>query len=65
MVPTSHERIKIARVREYDFNKIENEILHLVETAKTYDATMTVKSLKAIIPEYNPQNPDYQTLCQS
>ena len=65
VVPTSHERIKIARVREYDFNKIENEILHLVETAKTYDATMTVKSLKAIIPEYNPQNPDYQTLCQS
>lgn len=65
VLPTSHERIKIARVREYDFDKIENEILHLIETAKTYDAEMTVKSLKAIIPEYSPQNPEYQKICQS
>ena len=65
VLPTSHECIKIARVREYDFDKIENEILHLIETAKTYDAEMTVKSLKAIIPEYSPQNPEYQKICQS
>ncbi len=65
VLPTSHERIKIARVREYDFDKIENEILHLIEIAKTYDTEMTVKSLKDIIPEYSPQNPEYQKICQS
>lgn len=65
VLPTSHERIKIARVREYEFDKVSQEIIALIETAKTYNKENTVKSLKALIPEYNPQNPNYQKLCQS
>lgn len=65
VLPTSHERIKIAKVREYNFDKVEQDILSLIEIAKSYDAAKTVKTLKSIVPEYVPQNPEYKNLCQS
>ncbi len=65
VLPTSHERIKIAKVREYNFDKVEQDILSLIEIAKSYDAAKTVKTLKSIVPEYAPQNPEYKNLCQS
>ena len=65
VLATSHERIKIARVREYEFDKVSQEIIALIETAKTYDQENTIKSLKALIPEYHPQNPNYQKLFQA
>ena len=65
VLATSHERIKIARVREYEFDKVSQEIIALIETAKTYDQENTIKSLKVLIPEYHPQNPNYQKLFQA
>ena len=52
MLPTSNPKIKIAKVREYDFNEARHQIDNLIDTALTYDATNTVRMMKRIVPEY-------------
>ncbi len=52
VLPTSNPKIKIAKVREYDFNEARHQIDNLIDTALTYDATNTVRMMKRIVPEY-------------
>ena len=54
VLPTSHKKIKIARVREYDFAEASSRIGALIETARTYDAAKTVEMMGDIVPEYKP-----------
>ena len=60
--PTFHEKIRIAQVRDYDFDKVSKDIDELIEIAKTYDKMATVKKMKEIVPEYKSNNSVYEVL---
>ena len=61
-LPTPHKRIKRAKVREYDFEEIKNEVIKLqavVETGKTFDV---VRQMKLIVPEFISKNSIYEEI---
>ena len=60
--PTFHEKIRIAQVREYDYEQVEKDIDELVEIAKQFDNMATVKKMKEIVPEYKSNNSVYEEL---
>jgi FlaA1/EpsC-like NDP-sugar epimerase len=60
--PTFHEKIRIAEVREYDYEKVRQEIDELVAIAKQYDNMETVKKMKMMVPEYKSNNSVYEEL---
>ncbi len=60
--PTFHEKIRIAQVREYDYDEVNKAIEDLVETAKLYDNMETVRKMKKIVPEYKSNNSIYEKL---
>ena len=60
--PTFHEKIRIAEVRHYDYEKVNKEIDELVEISKQYDNMATVKKMKEIVPEYKSNNSVYVEL---
>ena len=60
--PTIHPKIKIASVREYQYDealKNEEELLHL---SFTYDDMKIVKKMKEIVPEYKSRQSKYEAL---
>ena len=57
--PTFHEKIRIAQVREYDFEEVSREIDELVDVAKQFDDMATVRKMKQIVPEYISNNSVY------
>ena len=60
--PTFHEKIRIADVREYDYDKVSKDLDELVDIAKQYDNMAIVKKMKEIVPEYKSNNSVYEVL---
>ena len=60
--PTFHNKIRIAEVRQYDYEEVNQEILDLIEISKQYDDMATVKKMKEIVPEYKSNNSKYEQL---
>lgn len=60
--PSFHEKIRIASVREYDYEEVNRDIEELVDMAKRYDNMVTVKKMKQIVPEYKSNNSVYEVL---
>ena len=60
--PTFHEKIRIAEVREYDYDEVCKDIEELVEIAQRYDDMATVAKMKQIVPEYKSNNSVYEKL---
>ena len=60
--PTFHEKIRIAQVREYDYEEVSKEIDELVEISKHFDDMETVRKMKEIVPEYKSNNSVYEKL---
>ena len=61
--PTFHEKIRIAKVREYDYEQVAKDIDELIEISKQYDDIATVRKMKEIVPEYKSENsPKYEKL---
>ena len=60
--PTFHEKIRIASVREYDYDEVNKDIEELVDMSKRYDNMTTVKKMKEIVPEYKSNNSEYEKL---
>ena len=60
--PTFHEKIRIAEVREYDYDEVCRDIDDLISIAKLYDDMNTVAKMKAIVPEYKSNNSIYEEL---
>ena len=63
--PTFHEKIRIAEVREYDFEEVTRNIDSLIEISKQYDDMTTVNKMKEIVPEYKSNNSKYEELDKS
>ena len=57
--PTFNEKIRIAQVREYDYDEVNREIEDLVEISKLFDNMNTVRKMKQIVPEYKSNNSIY------
>lgn len=60
--PTFHEKIRIAEVREYDYEEVCRDIDDLINIAKEYDDMKTVAKMKQIVPEYKSNNSVYEKL---
>ena len=60
--PTFHKKIRIAEVREYDFNQVSKDVDELIELSAHYDDMATVKKMKEIVPEYKSNNSKYEKL---
>ena len=60
--PTFHEKIRIAEVREYDYEQVCRDIDELIDIAKRYDDMATVAKMKEIVPEYKSNNSIYEKL---
>lgn len=61
-LPSFHKKIRIAKVKEYDFNQVSSEIDQLIELAKSFDEMSIVRKMKEIVPEYISQNSVYSML---
>lgn len=62
-LPTYHEKIKIGKVRTYNYSQIHLPIEELITTALKYDhSTDVVWQLKILIPEFKSQNSDYEAI---
>lgn len=60
--PSFHEKIRIAEVRQYDYDEVNRSIEELIEIAKCFDNMATVKKMKEIVPEYKSNNSVYEVL---
>lgn len=61
-LPTFHKKIKIAKVREYDYLQVCKQLDELSQIALTFDDMKIVGKMKAIVPEYKSQHSKYQVL---
>lgn len=61
-LPTHHEKIMIAKVRDYDFELIEQELNALSELLVQDDELKIVGKLKEIVPEFISQNSKFTIL---
>ena len=61
-MPSFHDKIRIAKVRQYDYDAVERDIEDLVEISKHYDDMATVKKMKEIVPEFKSNNSVYEVL---
>ncbi len=61
-LPTFHPKIKVAKVREYEFDAVATEIDTLVNEASTNDDMQIVAAMKRIVPEFKSQHSKYQVL---
>ena len=60
--PTFHEKIRIAEVREYDFEEVCKQVDDMIAISKQFDNMATVRKMKAIVPEYKSNNSVYEEL---
>ncbi|MEA5044005.1 MAG: nucleoside-diphosphate sugar epimerase/dehydratase [Petrimonas sp.] len=61
-IKTHHEKIMIARVREYEYEKVKDQIEELIEISYQYDDMRTVKKMKEIVPEFQSINSPYEAV---
>ena len=57
---THHEKIMIAKVREYVFNAVEADVYALLGHASSNDNHQVVLQMKKILPEYKSKNSKFE-----
>lgn len=60
--PSFHEKIRIAQVREYDYQQVCKDLTDLFAIAKTGTNMEIVKKMKQMVPEYKSMNSIYEQL---
>lgn len=61
-LPTFHPRIKVAKVREYEFDGVNADVENLVKSTVECDEMDIVGRMKRIVPEFRSQHSKYQVL---
>ena len=61
-LPSFNDKIRIAKVREYDYNNVEKDIEELAGIADKFDPLAIVRKMKDIVPEFKSMNSEYQVL---
>lgn len=59
-LPTTNEKIHIAKVRQYDYDVVAEQITQLTEYASEVNIAKTVRLMKRIVPEYKSQNSQFE-----
>ena len=60
--PTHHPKIKVASVREYEYQEAKRNEEELYQLSFSYDAMEVVKKMKQIVPEFKSQYSRYEVL---
>ena len=63
--PSFHEKIRIANVREYNYNDVCCDIDNLITISQRFDDMKTVQKMKEMVPEYKSKNSIYEQLDQT
>ena len=58
--PTSHDRIRIAKVREYEYDKARNVMTELERLSMVVEIPEMVKLMKATVPEFISKNSHFE-----
>ncbi len=61
-LPTFHSKIKVAKVREYEYSIVHQEIETLITGASRDNDMEIVARMKQIVPEFKSQHSKYQIL---
>lgn len=61
-LPTPHEKIRVAKVREFAYTPLANHIQELTDMAFTSEILTTVAFMKEIIPEFISKNSIFEKL---
>jgi len=61
-LPTFNEKIKIAKVREYDYNDVSARISDIISQAVSADDMTIVALMKALVPEFRSHHSKYEAL---
>lgn len=61
-LPTFHPKIKIAKVREYDYQTIKADVDDLIDKAYNGDDMTIVAKMKSIVGEFKSQHSKYEVL---
>lgn len=61
-LPTFNKKIKIAQVREYDFEEVSKQINELASISLHIDDMKIVGKMKEIVPEFKSQHSKYEAL---
>lgn len=57
-----HDKIRIAEVRQYNYEDVCKDVEELISIARNYDNMAIVKKMKEIVPEYKSNNSVYERL---
>lgn len=64
-IPTYHQKIMIAQVREYSFSVVREQFKELIQLAKMGKGWEVVRLMKAIVPEFKSNNSVFEKLDKS
>lgn len=59
---TDHPKIRIAKVREYEYDTVCRLLDELNEISKTFDEMKIVRQMKIIVPEFKSNNSKYEAV---
>ena len=62
VMPTYHDKIMIAKVREYDFTYVSEKVENLISSAKQHYTLETVALMKDLVPEFVSNNSIYNSI---
>jgi len=60
--PSFHEKIRIAEVRQYNYDEVCKDVEELIAISRRYNNMDTVRKMKEIVPEYKSNNSVYEVL---
>jgi len=58
--PTVHEKITVAKVRQYELDKVDLAVKSIVDAAMEVNVPSTVMAMKHLVPEFKSQNSPYE-----
>ena len=61
-IPTDHKKIKIAKVREYDYDVVTAKFNELIEIAISGEVMDSVRHMKQLVPEFKSNNSIFEAL---
>ena len=61
-LPTNNPKIKIAKVREYDYMDVSKDICNLIDSSATGDCMGIVSLMNDIVPEFKSNHSIYEVL---
>ena len=59
-IPTGHEKIKVAKVREYEYTRVAERLDKLAQLALEGNVPDTIRLMKHLVPEFKSQNSEYE-----